>query len=222
MKKLLLVTLCITMVFTLSSCKKEEEEITFDVPKENFVNLQELGYAEYLKLSNPVVTISVHGMGDIKMQLFPDVAKGTVDNFILYIQEGDYDDNEFHRVVNGFMIQAGILEETVCTIVGEMNNNIYFPIENNLSHFRGVLSMARVSGDFNSAQSQFFIMHVNYKGLDNEYAGFGGVTSGFNVIDYIANLNEPEFDGPPSVPVYIDSITVDLNGYVPGDRVCVN
>ncbi|MBN2605091.1 MAG: peptidylprolyl isomerase [Bacilli bacterium] len=209
------------MVFGLSSCKKEVEEITFDVPEEQYVNLQELPYAAYLKLSNPVITIRVHGMGDITLQLFPTVAKGSVDNFIQYILEEAYTDNGFHRVVNGFMIQGGLLDDKVCNILGEMNDNPDYTSENNLMHYRGVISMARVGGDYNSATSQFFIMHANNSYLDEQYAAFGGVVSGFNVLDYIANMNDPEVNELPSSPVYIDGITVDLNGYVPGDRVCV-
>jgi peptidyl-prolyl cis-trans isomerase B (cyclophilin B) len=221
MKKIILVVLTLLTVFGLSACKKEVEEITFDVPTEQYVNLQELPYAEYLKLSNPVVTISVHGMGDIVIQLFPTVAKGSVDNFIQYILEEAYTDNGFHRVVNGFMIQGGLLDDSVCTILGEMNDNSDYLGDNELSHFRGVISMARVGGDYNSATSQFFIMHASNTYLDNQYAAFGGVVSGFNVLDYIAGLNDPEVNELPSTPVYIDGITVDLNGYVAGDRICV-
>lgn len=221
MKKFFLVVSAVIMVFGLSSCKKEVEEITFDVPEEQYVNLQELPYAAYLKLSNPVITIRVHGMGDITLQLFPTVAKGSVDNFIQYILEEAYTDNGFHRVVNGFMIQGGLLDDKVCNILGEMNDNPDYTSENNLMHYRGVISMARVGGDYNSATSQFFIMHANNSYLDEQYAAFGGVVSGFNVLDYIANMNDPEVNELPSSPVYIDGITVDLNGYVPGDRVCV-
>lgn len=221
MKKIMLVVVSLIAVFGLSACKKESaEEVVFDVPKEQFVNLQELPYASYLKLSNPVVTISVHGMGDIRIQLFPAVAKGSVDNFIQYIQDEAYTDNEFHRVVNGFMIQGGALEDAACTIVGEMNNNEDFTSVNNLLHYRGVLSMARILGDYNSGSSQFFLMHAANSNLDYDYATFGGMVSGFNVLDYIAYLNDSEINQLPSSPVYIDGITVELNGYVPGERVC--
>ncbi|MBU1019730.1 MAG: peptidylprolyl isomerase [Firmicutes bacterium] len=220
MKKIFLVVLSLITVFGLSACKKEEAEIVFEVPNETYVNIQELPYAEYLKLSNPVVTISVHGMGDIKIQLFPSVAKGSVDNFIQYILDEAYTDNGFHRVINGFMIQGGILETPECGIVGEMNLNPDFTSTNELSHSRGVLSMARIGTDYNSATSQFFIMNGSSANLDGYYAAFGGVVSGFNVLDFIAGLNDAEVNELPSSPVYIDGITVELNGYVTGDRVC--
>lgn len=221
MKKFLLVVLSVIAVFGLSGCKKGEEEIIFDVPNETYVNLQELPYAGYLKLSNPVITISVHGMGDIKIQLFPSVAKGSVDNFIQYILDEAYTDNGFHRVINGFMIQGGKIDDSECNILGEMNENPNFLETNDLSHSRGVLSMARIGSNFNSATSQFFIMQATSNNLDGYYAAFGGVVSGFNVLDFIAGLNDAEVNELPSSPVYIDGITVELNGYVPGGRVCV-
>ena len=139
MKKLLLLILSIFISFGLLGCEKEvveEEEVILDIPDEVFVNLQDLPYFEHISLLNPVVTISVRGMGDIVLQLFPDVAPNTVNNFIANIQSGGYTDNSFHRVVNEFMIQAGIFENKACEISGEMTSNGFV---NDLEHDRGVI-----------------------------------------------------------------------------------
>jgi len=218
MKKILLLGLTLLLSFGLTGCKEEEElaPTGFDVPEEVYVNLQDLPYAEYLNLTNPVVTITVEGMGDIVIQLFPDVAPNTVNNFIAYIEAGVYTDNEFHRVIQNFMIQGGNVEDATCIIEGEMTNNDF---ENLLLHDRGVISMARIGGDYNSASSQFFIMHEKSNFLNEEYAAFGGVVTGFNVLDYIANLNDGTNE-IPSVPVIITSITVDLKGVAFDDPIC--
>jgi len=213
MKKTLLVLLLLLGTFGLYGCEKEEEEIiddeiVFDIPDEIYYNPQTLPYAQYLNLENPVVTIVVRDMGEIKIQLFPDVAPNTVNNFIRNIQSGAYVNNEFHRVVTGFMIQGGYIASTSCTIPGEMTNNGF---ENLLSHELGVLSMARAGGDYDSQSSQFFIMHAVNTSLDGEYASFGGVVLGFNILEFIGNL-EIDSTELPSVTVFIESITVDLKG----------
>jgi len=219
MNKLLTMILTLTMVLILSSCKGEPEEEPFEhnVPREYGVNLNALGYAEYLSLNNPVVTITVTDIGEIRLQLFPDLAPISVDNFIAYIEAGAYDNNEFHRVVTNFMIQGGRLDDPICPIPGEMTSNDGY--ENELGHFRGVLSMARVGDDYNSGSSQFFIVQRDTGQLDGEYATFGGVVAGFNVLDYIASL-QAETGEVPIVQIVIESITVDLKSYQPGERIC--
>lgn len=219
MKKIMMLILSLVLVFTMAGCKEEIETFEFDVPKAYNVNIQELGYGEYVSLSNPTITINVKDMGEITIQLFPSIAPNTVDSFIQYIEEESYTNNQFHRVVNGFMIQAGLLEDPMCTIPGEMTNNDF---DNPLSHTIGVLSMARIGGDYDSGSSQFFIVHGDSQFLDDEYASFGGVITGFNILNYIASLNDPDVNELPVVPIYIDSITVDLNGYVPGEVTCIN
>ena len=221
MKKIMVLGLSLILIFALAGCKEEDEfpVFEFNVPSEFPVNLQELGYAEYVSLSNPVVTINVRGIGEIVIQLFPGVAPNTVNNFIKYIQDEAYTDNTFHRVINGFMLQGGYLPNPSCTIVGEMTNNGF---ENNLSHTAGVLSMARVGNSYDSGSSQFFIMHQDSPYLDDEYTSFGGVISGFHIINYIASFNDSEINEITSVPIFIDSITVDLNGYVASDPVCID
>ncbi len=218
MKKIMMIVLSLLLVFTLAGCKEDSEPYEFDVPEAYNVNLQELGYVEYLSLSNPTITINVRDMGQIVIQLFPLVAKNTVDSFIKYIVEESYTDNTFHRVINGFMIQAGLLENSSCKIPGEMTGNDF---ENPVSHHMGVLSMARVGGDYDSGSSQFFIIHRDTFYLDGEYAAFGGLISGFNILEYVASLNDREVNEITIAPVYIDSITVNLNGYIPGTVTCI-
>lgn len=219
MKKLLTIILTLSISLILSSCNSDPEEEPFEhvVPRESGVNLNGLGYAEYLSLNNPVVTITVTDIGEIRLQLFPELAPISVDNFIAYIQEGAYDDNEFHRVVTNFMIQGGRLEDPVCSIPGEMTSNDGY--ENELGHYRGVLSMARVGDDYNSGSSQFFIVQRDTGQLDGEYATFGGVVAGFNVLDYIASL-QAQTGEVPIVRIEIQSITIDLKSYDPGERIC--
>jgi len=197
------------------------EEFKIIVREEGLVNIQDLPYFEYINPLNPVITISVRDMGNIVLQLFPDVAPNTVSNFIAYVQSNAYSDNEFHRVVNEFMIQGGRMENPTCTISGEMTSNGF---TNDLEHDRGVISMARRGGDYDSQSSQFFIVHQEANFLDSEYATFGGVISGFNILDYIASLEEV-ISGRgtelPIIPVYIDSITVQLNGYTVTEPICI-
>ena len=181
------------------------------------VDLTTLPYYEYLSESNPVITITIEDVGIIELELFPDVAPNTVNNFIMYIQDGDFTDNTFHRVIENFMIQGGNTYSTTCPITGDFSSN---GVINNLEHFRGVISMARTQ-DFDSATSQFFIVHENSYFLDENYATFGGLISGFDVLDAIAEVGTNFADAPLEL-VVIESITVDLNGYVALDPVCAD
>lgn len=217
MKKLMIFLVTLTFVLTLSSCDKEPEDtFVFEVPKEYAINLQELKYAKYLSIKNPVVTITVKDIGEIKLQLFPSIAPNTVNSFIQYIQDGAYELNDFHRVITGVLIQGGHLENPVCAIPGEMSDNDF---ENDLAHTPGVVSMARIGDDLNSATSQFFILLTTTADLDGSYASFGGVVSGFHIIEYIASLQDGEIEAPIT-DIIITSITVDLKAYVPEERVC--
>ena len=179
------------------------------------VDLSTLPYFEYLSVNNPVITITIEDFGIIEIELFPDVAPNTVNNFIMYIQDGDFTNNSFHRVIEDFMIQGGNTNSTTCPIDGDFSTN---GVTNTLEHFRGVISMARTSYP-NSATSQFFIVHENSHFLDGSYATFGGMISGFNLLDYIAQVDTNSYDGPLE-SVVIESITVELNGYVPSTPVC--
>ena len=135
--------------------------------------------------------------GVIKLELYRDIAPVTVDNFVKLANQGFYDGLIFHRVISGFMIQGGDPQGIGVGgpgygIKGEFALN---GVENNLSHSRGVISMAR-SQDFNSAGSQFFICHVDCKPLDGQYAAFGKVTEGMDVVDAIASVKTDYYDKP--------------------------
>ena len=133
---------------------------------------------------NPVVTIEMEDGGVIRAALYPDIAPNTVNNFISLVKKGFYDDLIFHRVINGFMIQGGCpLGQGTggpgYQIRGEFAANGF---DNRLAHDPGVLSMARAM-DPDSAGSQFFIMHMKAPHLDGQYAAFGKVTEGMDVVD---------------------------------------
>lgn len=135
----------------------------------------------------PIVTITMEDGGVIRLQLYPEIAPNTVNNFIYLANSGFYNGLIFHRVIPGFMIQGGCPQGTGggnpgYSIVGEFTEN-NFP--NNLRHERGVISMARAT-PFDSAGSQFFIMHADGFFLDHAYASFGRVIEGMDVVDRIA------------------------------------
>jgi len=148
-------------------------------------------------MANPIVTITMEEGAVITAELYPDVAPATVKNFVSLIEKGYYDGLIFHRVIPGFMIQGGCPDGTgmggpgYC-IDGEFTSNGF---KNDLSHEPGVLSMARAM-DPNSAGSQFFIMHETSPHLDGQYAAFGKVTSGMDVVDKIATTQTSAGDRP--------------------------
>lgn len=135
---------------------------------------------------NPIVTFEMEDGGVMKAELFPEIAPNTVHNFISLAQSGFYNGLIFHRVIRGFMIQGGDPEGTGMggsdeTIKGEFSAN---GVENSLSHTRGAISMARSSA-MDSASSQFFIVQEDSTFLDGEYAAFGYVTEGIEIVDQI-------------------------------------
>ena len=163
-------------------------------------------------MENPIMTITMADGGRIVCELYPEKAPQSVRNMIALANKGFYDGLIFHRVISGFMIQGGCPKGTgtggpgYC-IKGEFKLN---GVKNNLSHKRGVLSMARAQAA-NSAGSQFFIMHADAKHLDGQYAAFGKVTSGMDVVDAIASVQTDRSDRP-QVEQKIASITVDTHG----------
>ena len=161
----------------------------------------------------PVATITMQGGGEIVLELYPDKAPNTVANFIELANSGFYDGVVFHRVISGFMIQGGDplgngTGGPGYTILGEFSSNGF--AYNDLSHERGVISMARASAP-DSAGSQFFIMHADGKYLDGNYAAFGRVLSGMEVVDAIAGAETNQSDRPLTDQV-IESIRVDTKG----------
>ena len=160
----------------------------------------------------PVATIEMANGDVMKLELYPDVAPNTVANFIELANAGFYDGLIFHRVIPGFMIQGGDPTGTGMggpgySIKGEFYMNGF---DNNLKHKRGVLSMAR-SMNPNSAGSQFFIMHEDAPHLDKQYAAFGKVTEGMEVVDQIANT-KVDYNDRPLEEQKMASIRVDTLG----------
>ena len=164
-------------------------------------------------MNNPKIKIVVRDFGEMTAELYPDKAPKTVENFLGLVKSGFYTGLIFHRVISGFMIQGGGykegFEETDApAIKGEFAAN-GFP-QNDLKHSRGVLSMARTNNP-NSASSQFFIMHQNAPYLDRQYAGFGAVVEGIEVVDKIAAVPTGRmgwFDDVPRVPVIIEKMEI--------------
>ena len=161
---------------------------------------------------NPTFKITMANGGVIEGELYPEKAPQSVANFVELCQHNYYDGLIFHRVIPGFMIQGGCPEGTGMGGPGYCIKGEFFfnGIKNDLKHKRGVLSMARSSSP-NSAGSQFFIMHENAPHLDGQYAAFGKVTSGLDVVDSIASVRTGRNDRPMEEQK-IASITVDTHG----------
>ena len=163
-------------------------------------------------MENPVVTIEMQNGDLIKAELYPDIAPNTVRNFISLIQKGFYDGLIFHRVIPGFMIQGGDPEGSGMggpgyKIKGEFSANGF---ANDLSHTRGVLSMAR-SQNPNSAGSQFFIMVADSPHLNGQYASFGKVLEGMEAVDKIVSTKR-NFQDRPEEEQAMKTVTVDTKG----------
>lgn len=163
-------------------------------------------------MSNPIVTIQMQNGDVIKAELYPEIAPNTVNNFISLANKGYYDGLTFHRVIYGFMIQGGCPDGTGCggpgySIKGEFAQN---GVKNDLNHTAGVLSMAR-SMMPDSAGSQFFIMHKNAPHLDGQYAAFGKVTEGMEIVDKIAEC-DTDFADKPLDPQVMAKVSVDTFG----------
>jgi peptidyl-prolyl cis-trans isomerase B (cyclophilin B) len=161
---------------------------------------------------NPIVTFEMENGDLMKAELYPEIAPNTVNNFISLIKKGFYDGLIFHRVIYGFMLQGGDPEGTGMggpgySIKGEFTGNGF---KNDLKHTPGVLSMARTMQP-NSAGSQFFIMHKNASHLDGQYAAFGKVIEGLDVVDKIADVDVDGNDKPRQ-PQRMKKVTVDTFG----------
>ena len=160
----------------------------------------------------PIVTITMQNGDVMKAELYPEIAPNTVNNFISLINKGFYNGLIFHRVIKGFMLQGGDPEGTGMggpdySIKGEFTSNGF---TNELKHTKGVLSMARTMMP-DSAGSQFFLMHKTSPHLDGEYAAFGKVIEGLEIIDKIAEV-ETDFSDRPIEDQVIESMTVETFG----------
>ncbi len=160
----------------------------------------------------PIVTFEFENNDIVKAELYPETAPNTVRNFISLINKNYYDGLIFHRVINGFMIQGGDPNGTGTggpgySIKGEFSSNGF---KNDLKHDAGVLSMARAMNP-NSAGSQFFIMHKKSPHLDGQYAAFGKVIEGLNIVDKIAET-ETDYRDKPIQDVKLKKVTVETFG----------
>lgn len=197
-KKIIAASLAVIAAAALFACKNKNEE-------------------DADASTDPVkVEMSVKDYGTIKLELYPDIAPETVKNFVCLVNEGFYDGLTFHRIVDGFMIQGGDPEGTGMggsdkTIKGEFAAN---GVQNTLSHTEGVISMARKGGDMDSATSQFFIcLSDKYtSSLDGQYAAFGKVTDGMDVVSAIGKAEVTTGlsgeKSSPVTPVVIEYIKV--------------
>ena len=161
---------------------------------------------------NLIVTITMANGEVMKAELYAEIAPNTVNNFISLVKKGYYDGLIFHRVIAGFMIQGGCpngngMGGPGYSIKGEFSQNGF---KNTLKHTEGVLSMARAMNP-NSAGSQFFIMHQNSPHLDGQYAAFGKLVEGLDVVDSIAQVGT-DWSDRPMVPQIIESMTVETFG----------
>lgn len=165
-------------------------------------------------MTNPVIKITIKDFGTMTAELYPEKAPKTVANFLKLIEADFFSGLIFHRVIKGFMIQGGGYDENMehkdCdSIRGEFKANGF--MQNDLKHTRGVLSMARTS-DPDSASSQFFVMHMDAPHLDAQYAGFGKVTEGLDVLDAIASVKTGNYgwymQDVPKTPVVIEKMEI--------------
>ena len=197
MKKIIALLLVFTSLFCFAGCGEKEETSDVSYP------------FEIIETSDRInVDIEVENKGVIELELYPDIAPVTVSNFVYLAKKGFYDGLIFHRVIEGFMIQGGCPEGTGMggpdhRIKGEFASNGF---ENNLKHERGVISMARTQAP-NSAGSQFFIMHQTSPHLDGEYAAFGRVINGIEIVDSIA-ASKTDANDKPVENVVIKKVTV--------------
>lgn len=180
-KRILSLILCIALCLCFVGCKETETS-----NKQNNTNY--VSSAPIDDYSNKTAIITVKNYGEIHLELYTSKAPVTVYNFVKLVNEGFYDGLTFHRIDEGFMIQGGDPEGTGMggsdeTIFGEFSANGF---KNDISHVRGVISMARLDADKNSATSQFFIVHQDSTFLDGQYAAFGMVTKGMEIVDKIA------------------------------------
>lgn len=205
-KSFILFATLFLFALVLSACGTSEQPET-EIGNENAAKTGE----------KPVVTITMENGDVIKLELYPDIAPNTVANFVSLIEQNYYDGIIFHRVIPGFMIQGGDPSGNGTggpgySIPGEFTGNGF---TNDLSHTKGVLSMARTQ-DPNSAGSQFFIMAEDYPSLDGQYAAFGKVIEGIEIVDSIVSVERDNMDKPLE-DQKIKTMTVDTFGVEYGE-----
>lgn len=209
---LILIALVAVLLITKDTEKNSKKENLLNINYE--IEGNEMNLEQY-KTENPVVAMDIEGYGSIVIELYPDVAKNTVNNFISLVKSGFYDNNTFHRLVPGFVLQGGDPNGQGTggpgyQIKGEFSVNGY---ENNLKHEEGIVSMAR-SSSYDSAGSQFFIMLGEASYLDGQYAAFGKVIDGWNNIKRIISQEtvSNSQSGKLTRNLKINKAIVDLKG----------
>lgn len=212
-KKKFLFIIGMIFIIVLASCmspsKPSDEE---EQEKDDYAAAEENIEHPAFEQDSPLVTITMEDGDEIEIELYPDIAPNTVDNFITLIEDGFYDGLTFHRVVPGFMIQGGDPNGDGTggpgyTIKGEFDANGF---DNDLKHGRGVISMARTQ-DPDSAGSQFFIMVEDAPNLDGDYAAFGQVIEGMDAVDDIVATKTDKNDKPLE-DQKIKKVEVDTKG----------
>lgn len=202
-KKIILATTVCTAIIAAIGCTKNESSTEIKESNDDVIVEND---------DLPIATIVVKGYGTIKAELYPSKASNTVNNFISLANSGFYNGLTFHRIIDGFMIQGGDPEGNGTgggySIAGEFSSNGYEA--NDLKHIDGVLSMARARNN-DSAGSQFFIMVGEFNNLDGQYAAFGKVISGLDIVKNISKVATDNNDKPKEA-VVIESITVDTKG----------
>lgn len=192
-KKIMSVALCMAMIFVFAACGSNTDS------NDNTGNNQESSHTK--------VKVTVKDFGEFTLELYPEYAPKTVENFVKLVKEGFYTNSTFHRVVDGFMAQGGqsATGKEAEAIEGEFKSNGFE--QNTLSHERGVISMARTN-DKNSASSQFFICYASAKSLDGDYAAFGKVIDGMEVIDKFTEV-ERTYNSIGEMAVPVEDIVIE-------------
>lgn len=216
MKKTLSIILIIFSIFLLTGCNNNTKtELKEDLLGINYnVEENEITLSQY-ETTNPVVAMYIENYGSIVVELYPQKAPNTVNNFISLVKEGFYDDNTFHRLIPGFVLQGGDPTGTGTggpgySIKGEFSDNNF---NNDLKHEQKVVSMAR-SQDYDSAGSQFFIMLEDTSYLDGAYAAFGKIIDGWkNIENIVKNEKVANSDsGKLEKNLTIKKVLIDLKG----------
>lgn len=217
MKKVLSIALCAALVLAMAGCggvgttSSSQSPDPIPSPEPSTQATDPTDTPEGVGVHH--VDIEIADYGTIKLELDGDTAPITVENFLTLARDGFYDGLTFHRIMAGFMMQGGDPQGdgfggSENTIQGEFSAN---GVENDISHVRGTISMARNSVDMNSASSQFFIVHEDSTFLDGQYAAFGHVTEGMEVVDAICQDAQPTDDNgtiPAEAQPVITSVTV--------------
>ncbi len=203
-KSISIIAVVLSMLILLTSCKGSDNNGANDT-----------GADKNLTKTTVTATIELEDYDSISLELYPDLAPETVENFVELAEDGFYDGTIFHRVIEDFMIQGGgydenLNEQKTASIKGEFAENNF---ENSLSHVRGVISMARTQNK-DSATSQFFIVQKDAVHLDGKFAAFGRVTEGMDVVDEIASVRTGSvasawLEDVPIEPIVIKTITID-------------